>query len=274
MSKSPHEQSDHNLLLGILAYQNAFITREGLFAAMQAWLYDKSKPLAEIMQNQGALDGEERLLLEALVRKHLKQNGDDPQKSLQAVSSISSVRDELEQLPDPALQASIAHLSRARRDDDPYATRPSAAGESTSQGTRFRILRPHAKGGLGQVSVALDAELNREIALKEIQSQYADNLESRSRFLLEAEITGGLEHPGIVPVYGLGTYGDGRPFYAMRFIKGESLIDAIDKFHGRSREPSGTSASRSRSASGTYWRDPGRYRSRSASGTYFRHPPI
>src|SRR5215472_1122457 len=40
-----------------------------------------------------------------------------------------------------------------------------------------------------------------------------------------------LEHPGIVPVYGLGSYADGRPFYAMRFIKGDSLKDAIDRFH-------------------------------------------
>ena len=51
------------------------------------------------------------------------------------------------------------------------------------------------------------------------------------RFLLEAEITGGLEHPGIVPVYGLGAYADGRPYYAMRFIKGDSLKEAIDRFH-------------------------------------------
>jgi serine/threonine-protein kinase len=49
--------------------------------------------------------------------------------------------------------------------------------------------------------------------------------------LIEAEITGGLEHPGIVPVYGLGTYADGRPFYAMRFIRGDSLKEAIDRFH-------------------------------------------
>ena len=56
---------------------------------------------------------------------------------------------------------------------------------------------------LGEVYVALDTELNREIALKEIQSKYADDLDSRARFLLEAEITGGLEHPGVVPVYAL-----------------------------------------------------------------------
>src|SRR5262249_45396597 len=108
---------------------------------------------------------------------------------------------------------------------------PPSVGGSTSSGQRFRILRPHAKGGLGQVSVALDEELHREVALKEIQDKHADHPESRSRFLLEAEITGGLEHPGIVPVYGLGQYADGRPFYAMRFIRGDNLKDAIDRFH-------------------------------------------
>src|SRR5262249_28164117 len=59
----------------------------------------------------------------------------------------------------------------------------------------------------------------------------ADHPESRARFLLEAEVTGALEHPGIVPVYGLGTYPDGRPYYAMRFIRGDSLQDAIRRFH-------------------------------------------
>ena len=75
--------------------------------------------------------------------------------------------------------------------------------------------------------MALDAELNREVALKQILDRHADDPTSRARFLLEAEITGGLEHPGIVPVYGLGSYGDGRPYYAMRFIRGDSLKEAI-----------------------------------------------
>lgn len=95
---------------------------------------------------------------------------------------------------------------------------------------RFRVLREHAKGGLGKVSVAEDLELHREVAFKEIQRRYADDSEARERFLLEAEITGGLEHPGIVPVYGLGTHSDGRPYYAMRFIRGRSLQEAIDHY--------------------------------------------
>jgi len=97
--------------------------------------------------------------------------------------------------------------------------------------TRYRILRPHAEGGLGAVFVANDEELHREVALKEILERHVHNTENRLRFLLEAEVTGGLEHPGIVPVYGLGQYDDGRPYYAMRFIRGESLKSAITRFH-------------------------------------------
>jgi eukaryotic-like serine/threonine-protein kinase len=96
---------------------------------------------------------------------------------------------------------------------------------------RFRVLRPHARGGLGAVFVAVDTELNREVALKQILDHHADDPELRRRFLLEAEITGGLEHPGIVPVYSLGSYHDGRPYYSMRFIRGDSLRDAIARFH-------------------------------------------
>src|SRR5947209_6244371 len=88
----------------------------------------------------------------------------------------------------------------------------------------------HKHPPLGEVFVALDEELQREVALKEIQEQYADRQDSRTRFLREAQITGKLEHPGVVPVYGLGAYPDGRPFYAMRFIRGESMHDAIKRF--------------------------------------------
>jgi serine/threonine protein kinase/Tfp pilus assembly protein PilF len=107
------------------------------------------------------------------------------------------------------------------------------ASEPTRAGTavRYRILRAHARGGLGEVFVAEDQELHREVALKEIVREYAADHRSRSRFLVEGEITGNLEHPGVVPVYGLGTYQDGRPFYAMRFIRGESLKEAIRRFH-------------------------------------------
>jgi serine/threonine protein kinase/tetratricopeptide (TPR) repeat protein len=95
---------------------------------------------------------------------------------------------------------------------------------------RFRVLRPHARGGLGDVFIAHDEDLSREVAFKRIGDHCADDRTSRARFLAEAVITGNLEHPGVVPVYALGWY-DGRPYYAMRLIRGESLQQALDRFH-------------------------------------------
>ncbi len=90
---------------------------------------------------------------------------------------------------------------------------------------------------MGEVFVARDTELNRSVALKQIQDQFADDPRYRARFEFEAEVTGGLEHPSIVPVYGLGRTANGRPFYAMRFIRGDSLKEAIRRFHDAEKKP-------------------------------------
>jgi serine/threonine protein kinase/Flp pilus assembly protein TadD len=230
--------SDRNLLFGILAVQMNFIGKDALISAMHAWVLDKHKPLGQILVEQKVLAGETQQLLDALVHKHLEMHGGDAEKSLAALSSVGSIRHDLGQIADPAVQASLASVGP----DDPFVTRGGAPPVRTSGGMRFRVLRPHARGGLGEVFVAEDEELRREVALKEIQARHADNPESRARFLQEAEITGGLEHPGIVPVYGLGQYADGRPYYAMRFIKGDSLKDAIERFHRDDGKPRDDSA--------------------------------
>jgi serine/threonine-protein kinase len=222
--------TDRNLLFGILALQMDFINRDALINAMSAWALAKSKPIGHIFVEQGTLSESRFTMLDALVEEHLKLHGNDPQRSLASVSSIGSVRQDLEEIADADLHASLAHLPAAAPGDSD-ATRAPSMGVSTSTGLRFRVLRPHARGGLGVVSVAHDEELHREVALKEIQGAHADDPQSRARFVLEAEITGGLEHPGIVPVYGLGHDPTGRPFYAMRFIRGNSLREAIDRFH-------------------------------------------
>jgi hypothetical protein len=238
LSESDRFGADRNLLFGILALQLDFVTRNALIQAMHAWVLDKAKPLGQILIEQGALVTGRHTLLDALVQEHLKQHSNNPEKSLAALSSVGSVREQLRDLNDPVVEATLAHLTRGEAELSTIDA-PST-GVSISAGGRFRIIRPHAKGGLGEVFVAQDEELHREVALKQIQNLHADNPQSRSRFVLEAEITGGLEHPGIVPVYGLGKYADGRPFYAMRFIKGDSLKDAIEHYYsaaGQAQEP-------------------------------------
>jgi serine/threonine-protein kinase len=224
--------ADRSLLFGLLAFQNNFIDRDALLAAFNSWVADKARPLDRVLLDRGALTPARHALLAGLVEEHLRLHGDDPRRSLAALSSIGSAHRDLEAVADDDLRASLVHVSVARRPgDEATPTQDFTAGESTSTGGRFRVLRFHARGGLGQVSVALDRELGREVALKEIQDRYADHHESRARFRLEAEVTGGLEHPGIVPVYGLGHDPAGRPFYAMRFVKGDNLREAIKQFH-------------------------------------------
>jgi eukaryotic-like serine/threonine-protein kinase len=227
---SPRSAADRNLLFGILALQMDFVSRDALIAAIHAWVMAKSKSLGDILLAQKALGQDEHGLLEALVQKHLQRHDNDTEKSLAAVSSLGSVRENLRQIADPDVEASLTRIP-ASGPADRYQTQAPSAGTPTATGLRFRVLRPHARGGLGEVFVAHDKELHREVALKEIQGRHADDPESRARFLLEAEITGGLEHPGIVPVYGLGHYAEGRPFYAMRFIRGDSLKEAVERFH-------------------------------------------
>ncbi len=111
------------------------------------------------------------------------------------------------------------------------AAAEDAAASLTAAGPRYSQLTFHAQGGLGKVFRAHDEELHREVALKGMVPGLDRDAEARRRFLQEAEITARLEHPGVVPVHGLVRDPDGRPFYAMRFIRGESLKAALDRFH-------------------------------------------
>ena len=208
--------ADRHLLFGMLALQNGLINQGQLVAAFQAWTLEKSSSLADHLQARGDLDADDRTAVEALVARHLKRHGGDVGKSLAAVPAGKSTRASLARIGDPDIEATLNHVasehpSTRDEDDDPDRTGSISVGAATSDGQRFRVLRPHARGGLGAVFVALDAELNREVALKQILEHHADDPASRQRFLIEAEITGGLEHPGIVPVYGLGTYGTAAP---------------------------------------------------------------
>ncbi len=218
--------ADRNLLFGVLALQLDFISQAQLIAGMQAWVTEKPVALSEHLVRLGHLSAAKAALLEPLVAEHVREHDNDPAQSLQSVSSASWVAGALDPAvgQDAEVAASLGHLRRESSgtpstpgsQGQTHATEVQTVLQTAPTAGRFRILRPHAKGGLGKVSVALDTELGREVAFKEIQPEHADNPNCRGRFVLEAEITGGLEHPGIVPVYGLGAYPDGQPVHPGR----------------------------------------------------------
>jgi serine/threonine protein kinase len=110
---------------------------------------------------------------------------------------------------------------------------------------RYRLIRPMARGGLGQILLARDENFGREVALKQILTDFGGDGRMQERFLLEARITANLEHPGIVGVYAIGHDPGGRPFYVMRLIRGETLRDAIRRYHSSER-PSQSAGARAR----------------------------
>jgi eukaryotic-like serine/threonine-protein kinase len=231
-AKEPRMNSAaRDLLFGLVALRVGFINQDNLVSVLEARARGKTGALADDLEKLGHLDTEQRESVEALVTLHLKKNGDDVEQSLAAVHPGSSTLVKLAGVGDPDIHATLTHLGSARTEPEDGGGVTPGVGTTSADGRRFRVLRPHAQGGLGAVYIALDEELHREVALKQILEQHADDTIARQRFLLEAEITGGLEHPGIVPVYGLGHHRDGRPYYAMRFIKGDSLKEAIAAFH-------------------------------------------
>ncbi|MHC4550166.1 MAG: serine/threonine-protein kinase [Planctomycetota bacterium] len=119
---------------------------------------------------------------------------------------------------------------------------PSSARLRPPPPDRYREFSRLGEGSMGVVYLALDTELNRRVAFKMIRPPGADPEtapleatpspddasfgELRTRFLQEAWVTGGLEHPGIVPVYELGRTTGGVPYYTMRLVRGEKTLAA------------------------------------------------
>ena len=208
-----------DLLLGVLALRRGLIDQIQLLAAFEQWLAAGARTLGEILVEQGDLDRAARSRLERLACVHLESRKSSPDLSLTVAYQGSS--------PIDAWQAAM---------NSPEGQ----SGVIGSASPRYQILRSHARGGLGEIFLAMDPELKRQVALKVLQAYHAHDPVSQARFVLEAEITGRLEHPGIVPVYGLGRDPAGRPYYVMRFIEGETLKAAIERFHGpagRRQEP-------------------------------------
>src|SRR6476469_1729245 len=95
-------------------------------------------------------------------------------------------------------------------------------------GTRYRALELLGHGGMGTVWLAQDSILQRPVALKVIAAENS-SADLASRLMQEAVVLARLEHPGIVPVHDAGTLADGRTFYCMKLVEGQTL----DRYAGR-----------------------------------------
>ncbi len=95
--------------------------------------------------------------------------------------------------------------------------------------TRYSDFTDLAKGGAAILRACLDNNLGRKVVMKTLHSHLADREYARSRFLREARVTAQLQHPNTVPVYEIGKDLEGRLFFTMEKLDGETLRDILDK---------------------------------------------
>src|SRR5215207_8795373 len=97
----------------------------------------------------------------------------------------------------------------------------------TVVGNRYRVLRLLGSGGMGEVYLAQDEILGREVALKVLNEQHAKSAEFVKRFRREAKSAASLSHPNVVQVYDAGEEEDGTPYMAMEWVAGGTLAERI-----------------------------------------------
>ncbi|MCC6466520.1 MAG: protein kinase, partial [Planctomycetes bacterium] len=188
---------------------------------------DKSRPLPHMEEGADLLD-----LSPA--------DGPESEPAVEEVHKLGSPGNTLLDIGGPPVDAPSQTLLAVGPGDSapnrPTTKVPPAPAPGPSRDSRYVIVREHARGGMGRVMLARDNAVGREVAIKELLPGRAGSsaLSNRSslgelseRFLREARVTGQLEHPGIVPVYEIGTRPDGSPFYAMKFVRGRTLADRL-----------------------------------------------
>jgi tetratricopeptide (TPR) repeat protein len=143
---------------------------------------------------------------------------------------------------DPALDAGLAaafgpdltpggwsHPPLLRDDPSDHSpvVRPSSAEMSRGGSERYQLLGEIARGGMGVILKGRDPDLGRDLAFKVLKSELASRPAAVQRFVEEAQVGGQLQHPGVVPVYDLGRFPDGRPYFAMKLVKGRTLAERL-----------------------------------------------
>ncbi|HXG10284.1 MAG TPA: serine/threonine-protein kinase [Gemmataceae bacterium] len=226
--------TDRNVLFGVLALQKALIDDHQFAEACTAWATGKAASLPGVLLERGWITPQARRAVERLMQP-------PEQETIDAPANGAATRTTDYQIPvtgDNREPASTLDPVSSSPADLPPPTRPRSR--------RYTLMGLHATGGVGRVWLARDEALGRTVALKDLRPEVAGSSRHRARFLEEAKVTGQLEHPGVVPVYDLVREPEGElPFYAMRFVCGRTLPEAIREYHQKQKDgPAGSLALR------------------------------
>jgi len=225
-SESQFLKQQEDIAAAVLALQKSDVSERKLSEAIRSWTIHGSVPLLDHLVEFGLIDDATRKELAAEVGDLLKKSIKTRQPGSSGESLIAGTLEAI----DPSGRVSRLLGIQA-------AVGMGVAGSSDQRRAMhgYRLIRKIGQGGLGRVWLAFDETLKRYVAIKEISGN--DTAVVVERFDREAVITGRLEHPGIVPIYQLGTEDStGKSFYVMRFLGKTTLHDAIMEYHERRAE--------------------------------------
>lgn len=225
--------NDRNLLFGAIAMQTELITADQFAQACTIWSQRKSSSLADVLREKGWLLPADQVHVEYLIERRLAKFGGDIRASL--ARCPAELRSVLASIGDGASGSTAAevHNTIAFEGSGPI-TIPAA-----KSGQRYTLSALHAAGGIGEIWLARDADLHRDVAVKRLQAHKSPSDVTKMRFLREARITGRLDHPGVVPIYEVCLdETTGQPYYSMRFLKGRTLTEAVQQYHQQIKDNS------------------------------------
>jgi PAS domain S-box-containing protein len=218
---------ERNLLLAALALHAGMIDSQQFAQACKLRGDTPDEPLEDALVERGWVPAADRPVLGYLLQRALNKHDGNAKAALAslAVAGRKSLA---------ALEALDSARTVADASPAPASPQPRAAKPAPSPEQRYAWRSVHASGGIGRVWQAQDHQLDRVVAVKELLPDRAADAKSAARFLREARLTGQLEHPGIVPVYELTARADtNQPFYAMRFVRGQTLSRANETYHAK-----------------------------------------
>ncbi len=217
---------ESNLLFGLIALELHYIDAEEFTAAGQAWVQKNSGSLAQVLRERGKLAADDCAEVEAALQRKLAWHDGNVRQCLASQRGVQGACAKWGiENPEFSRTLSVVAVPPGYAPVQTVVVQP----EQRSRYTRSRV---HGQGGLGRVWVARDENLHREVALKEIRPDKETNHAAWLRFVREAQVTGQLEHPNIVPVYEMGrSSGDDRPFYTMRYLRGQTLQQMVSEYH-------------------------------------------
>jgi serine/threonine-protein kinase len=201
---------DHDLVLGQLAIARGLLTLPQLLRCAASL---RGRPLITALAEDGHIQQETLDRLQHFIR-HADTGAIQDELARGQTLVLASIQNA--SIPEVEALHTIHPLNAT--DEQTSASPPALISQD-----RYQLQHELGRGGMGEVWLAHDTSLGRDVALKFLREDLGDAHTLQLKLLLEAQVTGMLEHPSIIPIYDLGYHPERGAFYTMRVVREQSL---------------------------------------------------